>query len=92
LCNGLPERFCKLIGAGGILETAPGTFQCIDDFFGFTADDEFADPLQVAVASACKKNGVNDVVFVDVQIDLAGTSAFCSVNHNELLPYFLKIM
>ncbi len=81
LCGPLQRFQCaaELVGTGGGLPSAADAVEFLDDVVDFLADDQAADTLEVSVASAIKKDLLNDALVIDRHIDelRAGRLGFC---------------
>lgn len=60
--HGLPDGLAKLVGTGGVLETATYAFQTLEHFINFHAIYQSTNALGVAVAAAVKLNILQNTI------------------------------
>ena len=76
------NRFGKLIGTGGV-ELAFNSCKKGLYFVDMSAFDKTGYALQVAAATADKANAMKKSVFVNVEKNLSGTSAFGGISEHK---------
>lgn len=69
----------ELVGARGRLAAAADAVEFADDIVNLLADDEAANTLQVAVASAQEENLLDDVVVVRRRVNEHRAGALCLI-------------